>query len=308
MIKKRKVPTLTLNLQLFAEGGEGGTSAEGATGVNETAAEFQISGVESLNPEGEDNGADVDLDAEFEKSIKGKYKDAFNKRTQSIVTERVKNLKGENETLNNKIKSSLPILEELSFRYGVDINDAGALLAAIKADTAYEEQKAFEEGKTLEERLKARNEAREKKKQSEELERLRRQVKANNDREAFMAKYREWDSKTDEIRSVYPSYDLRKEMGNREFALLLNSGVPPKTAYEVIHKDDIMSAAMHHAVNTASKKVADNVMANGRRPIENGNAAQSAATTKIDVSNLSPAQMDDFIRRAQRGEIITFSN
>ena len=156
--------------------------------------------------------------------------------------------------------------------------------------------------------MRERTEAKEKAKRDRELETLREQVKANNDREAFMAKYREWDSQTEEIRSFYPSYDLRAEMGNKNFAMLLNSGVNPRTAYEVVHKDEIISGAMRHATNTASKKIANSIAANGKRPIENGNAAQSAAITKVDVSNLSPAQMDEYIRCAQRGEIITFSN
>ena len=305
MYLTKHFPLLTFNLQLFADGGEGGTSGEGATGVTEADAELHSTGVNSPNPE--DNDA-IDLDAEFEESIKGKYKEAFNKRTKSIVQERVKNLKGENETLNNKVNSHAPILEELAFRYGVDVEDVEALLSAIKADTTYEEQKAFEEGKTLEERLREKNEAKEKAKQAKELERLRQQVQENNDREAFMSKYREWDSQSEAIKAIYPSYNLRAEMSNKDFAMLLNSGVNPRTAYEVVHKDDILSGAMQYAANTASKKIANSIMANGKRPIENGNAAQGAAISKVDVSNLSPAQMDDYIRRAQRGEKITFSN
>ena len=157
MYLEKLIPSLTLDLQLFAEGGEGGTSGEGATGGIEADAELQM-GVESPNPE--DN--DADIDAEFEESIKGKYKDAFNKRTKSIVKERVKNLKGEIDALTNKANAHAPILEELAFRYGVDIEDANGLLSAIKADTTSEEQKAFEEGKTLEERLRERTEEKEK--------------------------------------------------------------------------------------------------------------------------------------------------
>lgn len=297
-------PTLTLNLQLFADGGEGGTSGEGATGVNESAAEAQTSGVTA--PAAEDAQA-VDLDAEFDELIKGKYKDAYGKKTKGIVSERVKSLKSENANLTKLGEAHKSLVEEIAFKYGVDANDLEGLSKAIKADTAYEETKAFEEGKSLDEWMADKKSKREQAKQKEELETLRNQLKERDEREAFMKQYSEWDSNTPAIKALYPSYDLGKEMANREFVSLLKSGVSPKAAYEVVHLNDIMSSAMTHATDTAKKQLADNIIANGRRPIENGNAAQGAAITKIDVSNLSKEQIADYKRRAARGEIITFS-
>lgn len=304
MTNEKLFQMLTLNLQHFAEGGEGGTSAEGATGVIETASESQ-EGENAITPDGENDGG-IDLDAEFEQSIKGKYKDAFNKRTQSIVSERVKKIKGENASLTAKITAATPILEELAFRYGVDLNDTNALLSALKADTAFDEQKAFEEGTTLEERLKAKREARAKQQQEDELRNLRRQLQEQNDKQKFLEKYREWDSHSETIRATYPSYDLRTAMQNPVFVTLLNSGANPKNAYEAAYHDDIMAAAMQGAVNIATKKVADSVRANGKRPIENGNSSQGAITTKVDVSTLNREQMDFYIREAQKGKKITF--
>ena len=304
MFLSKLFPNLTLNLQLFADGGEGGTSGEGATGVNESAAEAQTSGVTA--PAAED-AQTVDLDAEFDELIKGKYKDAYGKKTKGIVSERVKSLKRENADLTKLGEAHKSLVEEIAFKYGVDANDLEGLSKAIKADTAYEETKAFEEGKSLDEWMADKKSKREQAKQKEELETLRNQLKERDEREAFMKQYSEWDSNTPAIKALYPSYDLGKEMANREFVGLLKSGVSPKAAYEVVHLNDIMSSAMTHATDTAKKQLADNIIANGRRPIENGNAAQGAAITKIDVSNLTKEQIADYKQRAARGEIITFS-
>ena len=69
--------------------------------------------------------------------------------------------------------------------------------------------------------------------------------------------------------------------------------------------DDIVSGAMAAAVQTAADKVSKSVAANGARPNENG-SGQGAATVKPDVSKMTKAQRQDYIRRAAMGERITF--
>jgi hypothetical protein len=105
---------------------------------------------------------------------------------------------------------------------------------------------------------------------------------------------------------VYPSFDLRAEMQNPQFVDLLRNNVPVRTAYEVIHKDDIIAGAMQFAAKTAEQKVTNKVIANGARPAENGNSSQGATVVKSDVSQLSKADRQEIIRRVQRGEKIRF--
>ena len=298
-------PTLTLNLQFFADGGEGGTSGEGATGVTESAAEAQTTGVTA--PAAEDAQA-VDLDAEFEALINGKYKDAYGKKTKGIVSERVKNLKSENTDHLAKLDSQKAILEEIAFKYGLEADDLEGLSKAIKADKTYEEQQAFNEGKSLDEWLAAKKESRENATRIKELATLRAQVQEQKNREAFMKQYAEWDSHTEEIKKFYPSYDLSTEMKNKDFVQHLRNGFSPMDAYKFVHMDEILSSAMSHATATAKKQVTDSIIANGTRPTENGMSSQGASITKINVSNLSKEQIADYIQRAAKGEIITFAN
>ena len=303
MKKNTEFPCLrVLDLQLFAEGGDGGTSGEGATGATEAAAESQTTGVNA--PAAEDA---PDLDAEFESLIKGKFKEQYGKRTQSTVEKRVKGLNTQISDLTSKNQSAQTILDELSFRYGVDATDTEAMLKAIKADKAYDEQRAFEEGKDLNTYLADRNQKRESLKQANELADLRRQLEESRQRDAFMKQYSEWDKQTEAIKAIYPEYDLTSAMKDETFVRLLNSHIDPRTAYEVINNDKHRAAIMQYAAETAAAKVTNNIIANGLRPIENGNSAQSAAVTSRDVSLLTDKEIDEITRDVARGKRITFA-
>jgi hypothetical protein len=79
-----------------------------------------------------------------------------------------------------------------------------------------------------------------------------------------------------------------------------------KTAYEVVHKDEIIPAAMQFAAQQIEQKVTNKIKAGGTRPSENGMSSQSAAVVKSDVSQLSKEDRAEIIRRVQRGERIRF--
>ena len=83
-------------------------------------------------------------------------------------------------------------------------------------------------------------------------------------------------------------------------------GVDVRTAYELIHKDEIIAGAMQFTAKTVEQKIANKIMANGARPNENGMSSQSAAVVKSDVSQLSKADRQEIIRRVARGEKIRF--
>ena len=127
------------NLQLFAEGGAGGaaggTGGDGGTaqgqGVTAEAASQQTKGAknpladvqygiqEETAPAAEvqkTTEAQPDLNAEFEKLIKGQYKEQYDARMQDTIQKR---LKGSKETVE-KYNALAPTLEILAKKYGVD--------------------------------------------------------------------------------------------------------------------------------------------------------------------------------------------
>ena len=308
---------LKLNLQLFAEGaGGGGTGAEGTSGVTGVNAVSQSKGVKS-NPlanvvygkqEEVAQTADVqndttveevvqqpDRNAEFEKLIKGEYKDLYDARVSDTIQKR---LKGSKETVD-KYNALTPTLELLAKKYGVDANNVEALNKAIEDDDAYYEDEAIEKGMTVQQ-------LKEVKKMEKENAELKRQMQEKNAKEKGAQLYAAWMEQAEKTKTVYPSFDLRTEMQNPKFLDLLKANIDVRTAFEVIHKDDILPAAMQYTAKAVEKKLTDKIIANGARPNENGISSQSATVVKSDVSQLSKADREEIKRRVARGEKIRF--
>ena len=315
-----------LNLQLFAEGagasgagvGGVGTGAEGGSGATVAAAVSQTKKGVKSNPLAnvvygkQDDAAQTaavqettavetesvqqpDRNAEFEKLIKGEYKDLYDQRMQDTIQKRLKGSK-ENEA---KLNALSPTIELLAKKYGVDANDVEALNKAIEEDDAYYEEEALEKGVTVEQ-------LKEIKKMEKENAELKRQMQEKTAKEKGAQLYAQWMDQAEKAKTVYPSFDLRAEIQNPKFVDLLKANIDVRTAYEVIHKDDIIPAAMQFTAKTVEQKLTNKIIANGARPTENGISSQGAAVVKSDVSQLSKADRAEIIRRVQRGEKIRF--
>jgi hypothetical protein len=300
---------LTLNLQLFAEGGDGGTGAEGTAGSGVATTPKGVKSnpladvkygiqpeesVQNANAQVTDESA-VDLNAEFEELIKGKYKDQYGKKTQETVQNRLKSSK---ETVD-KYNALIPTLEMLGKKYGVDPTDIKALNNAIDEDDSFYEEEALKLGMTVED-LKYRRSI------EKENAELKRQMNENETRKRASELYSTWMNQAATVKTVYPSFNLDAELQNPKFVDLLRSNIDVRTAYEVIHRDEIMPAAMQFTAKTVEQKLTNKIIANGSRPIENGNSSQSASLTKSNVSQLSNADLDEINRRIARGEKISF--
>ena len=304
---------MLLNLQLLAEGaggGDGGTGATGATGATATAAVSQTKGVKS-NPlanvqygiqqtEATTPAAEVvenpseDRKSKYEAFIK-EHKDLDDERVQGIVQKRLKNSK---ETVE-KYEALTPTLEILAKKYGVDASDIKALNKAIEEDDSYFEEEALEKGITV-------SQLKEIRKMERENADLKRQMEEQSRQENAKKVYAQWMQQAEAAKAVYPSFDLEAEMQNPQFRNLLRSNIDVKTAFEVIHKDDIIPAAMQYTAKAVEQKITNKIIANGARPTENGNSSQGAAQTKSDVSLLTKADRAEIARRVARGEKISF--
>lgn len=307
-----------LHLQLFAEGGAGAAGDGGAgqgTGVTGAAAVSQNKGAKSnplanviygkqteesapaaeVQKESQTKPETVDLEAEFEELIKGKYKAQFQSRTQNIVQQR---LKGSNETVE-KFSTLSPSLDILAKKYGVDANDIAALAKAIEDDDSLYEEAALENGRTATEQKKFSKLERQNK-------RLLQQINDRNQKEQADRQMAVWEQQASEARKTYPNLDLNVEAKNPKFLQLLGAGVDVETAYFAIHKDDVIGGAMQHTAQKVAEKITNNIIAGSKRPAENGMSSQSAAITKSDPSQFTKADRDEIRKRVARGEIIRF--
>ena len=306
------------NLQLFAEGGAaGGTGGDGGTaqgqGVTDEAASQQTKGVknplasvkygiqEDAAPAAEvhQTTEQPDLNAEFEQLIKGKFKDQYDARMQDTIRNRLKGKDSQITELTEKQDAVTPILELLGKKYGVDAKDIEALNKAILDDDSYFEEEALQRGISVQQLKEIR-------KMERENADLRKQMQEKQTRENADKLYSQWLQQEQDTKQVYPSFDMKTEMQNPKFVGLLRSNIDVKTAYEVVHKDEIIPAAMQFTAKTVESKLAKKIAAQGARPAENGMSSGSAAVVKSDVSQLSRADRDEIRRRVARGEKIRF--
>lgn len=144
-----------------------------------------------------------------------------------------------------------------------------------------EQTESFQElirGKYREDYLKALEEA------------LRVQARETN---RYLA-YRELRAQAEALRAKRPDFDLERELENPDFARLLENGVDPETAFEVVHRREQADREARLAQNAA-------------RPLENGLGNGSlAAVTKPDPRSLTRAERKLLRRRAARGEEIVW--
>lgn len=312
-MKENIFPLILIDLQLFSEGGEGGadTGAEGA-GVTSDAADqnqnvAEMSLDEALgkkpNHKAEETPAKTDVpvkkaetkpdrQASYEAFLK-EYKDLDDARMQSVIQKRVKGL---HEKLEASKKYDA-VHDILAKKYGVASDDADALVKAIEADDSMLEDEAFKKGVTVEElRSDMRFERRE-----AELERREKAIKAKEEADRTYAK---WASETEELKKIYPQFNLNEELQNPEFRNLLSlAGVSMRTAYQAIHADEIIPSAMQYAAQQAEKDITDSIKANGSRPTDIGSSA--AASYKSNVSELTDADIDRINDLVLRGAKIT---
>lgn len=305
------------SLQIFAEGGNaaGGASADGGTaqgtGVTAPAAgvrkgvksnpladvKYGVQPQESAPAAGVQQTTEVnpDRDAEFEKLIKGDYKEQYDARVQDTVQKR---LRGQKETVD-KYNALSPALAMLARRYGVDASDAQALSKAIEDDNSFYEEEASKSGMDVESYKKFEQMRR-------QNEQLRSQMEDQNRKDHAARQYATWMQQAEQAKQIYPGLDLETEVKNPQFMRLLNSGVDVGSAYLVIHKDEVIPAAMQHVAQSVEQKLAGKIAANGTRPTENGMKSQGAAVVKSDVTQLSKQDRAEINRRVARGEKISF--
>ena len=187
----------------------------------------------------------------------------------------------------------------LAKKYGVDAADIKALNQAIEEDDSYYEEEALEKGVTVQQLKEIR-------KMERENSELKRQMQEKESRENANRLYQKWMEQAEQVKAVYPSFDLSTEMQNPKFLDLLRANIDLRTAYEVLNNDKIIPAAMQFTAKQVEQKLTNKMIANGARPSENGISSQSASLTKSDVSQLTKADRQEIARRVARGEKIRF--
>ena len=294
--------TNLFNLQLFAEGGEGGAAVTTTGTTADTAGSNQNppTGTEGKTADNAETGTAAQVQSDpkedFKSLIKGKYKNEFNESVKQIVDKRFKASQAQEESL----KKLMPALETLSEHYGLDASkvDFEALANKIMTDNSLFEAEALEKGMDVNEfrRIKSL--------EKENARLLREQGEARAEAER-QREFNEIVKQVPDVQQVYPSFDLGTELNNPDFFRLLQAHVPVKTAYEVVHQNEIQPAVMQVVAQKTQEQLANSIQANSKRPNE---TTIGAGTTDIgvDISKLTKKEFKEYQKRAANGERITF--
>lgn len=291
-------PYAVMNLHLFdggassasaaAAGAESGTNSnadgtQSATGDNDTKQDAAVK-----NPDVVVTSEDDERRTQFENYIKGEGKQYFDERVQKIINSRFKQTK----TLEENAKALDPAIKALASVYGVDAKDLKGLAQAILDDNRMYEDRARQNGVSVEVQ-----------KKFDQLQAENEQLKASEEQKVQQERTQQilddWHRQADELVKEFPEFNLDTALNtSRDFYDLIVRGVPVRNAYIAAFPDEYGKKV--------EKSITDNIKARGIRPNENSVSSSSSATASFDVSKLTPAQRRDFVNRAARGERITF--
>ena len=271
-----------------------GTSTRSA--AESAAPESRASEVQAgTNAEAGTNVEKPDRRAAFEAFMR-ENKDLYEERLQEHLGRRLKTARAAEE----RAKALEPIIDMVAQKYGVDASQPDKLLAALESDNSLYEEEAIRRGMSVESLREMKQMERKVhfyEQQAQMQERARREAEARARIEEGV--------KT--AQAAYPGFDMRKELENTGFRDMVARGIDVKTAYEIAHKDELLSGAIGYAVQRAAKETAENIRTRANRPQENGMAGQATAqTTGRDPAQLTAREINELTRRALAGERITF--
>lgn len=296
------------DLQLFADGSDGGMNAGVAEGSNAvtTAQDNQFATDNGTNATDSSQTDANDKAANFKAMITGEYKDEYQNVFEKQLSKR---MKASNKTIadHEEFRGKVaPLLDRLAVKYGVtDPNNVEAIMAAAENDNSFFEEYALQHGVDVEtakqlikaERITAENERR----QADEIAQAE-----------FQQKYKGWLQQAALVQQKYPAFDFEYESTNDEtgeqFRRLLNSGVDVETAYTVIHRNEIMGGAIQFGYKSAKQEMADARTARSARPAENGTSSQQASAVYDDMTKLSKSDREKIKAAVFRGERVTPEN
>lgn len=310
----RHFKLLPIILTLFdGEGGEGAAATPGGTQATAPSTRRGKSGGELADvvygkqeTEGSDAGSHIGVDTtsdtlddrrqRYRELVNSdEYKEFYTEDTQRIINQRF----AQTKSLQEQLDAASPVLDLMLQRYGIEDGDMDALMEAINADNGYWEQAAEDAGMSVEQYKEFQRMERELQAANEQLRRQQGQQQANR-------QMQQWYTEGEALKQLYPSFDIQRESQNPAFLSLLRAGTPMKTAYEVVHMDEIKAGVARSTAQAAERQITSNIRARGQRPAETGTTAQATFTVKDDVSKLTKKDRAEIAKRAARGEKISF--
>lgn len=223
----------------------------------------------------------------------------YNKEMQKTISSRLKASK----TAEESLQKMTPAIELMARKYGLDAKnmDYEALANAINNDDAYYEQKAIEMGTSVETAKRVD--------QMERDEARRKEAEQRSIQEQKMrAHFIKLEQQSEEVKKLFPNFDLRTELQNPAFARMVSPDSPfsVEDAYHAVHRKEIQAASMQLVAQKTAEKITNSIQAGQRRPDELGASGQAPSVSTFDYRNASVEQRNALKKRireaAARGE------
>ena len=320
-----------LHLQLFAEGGEGGGEASGES--SQAAAESPEARLLALGVPQEkirkranyavksapaaaagQQSADTQQQAaaapQAQEETENATKDGkrltwdeiladpeYNKQMQATMSKRLKADRAKEAAAKDTLGKLGPVLDALGYKYDMDTTDlqkldVDALLQKVQADESYYEDRASELG--VDPKLI---------RQSDQKERAEARQHVEDSRNLMEQKVQEHTEnilrQAEELKQLYPTFDLNKERENPAFIRMTAPGMPitVEQAYFAIHHKEIQSAMAETISQKVSEKLSNSIQSGKSRPVETGSSSQAASVSQI---NMRSKEYRDYIKQQMR--------
>lgn len=329
-VQFKKLCTKSVNvmdLQLFAEGGDGSAAAgetsqsagadsspsRGALGRTENAAldeqgstDQKAEGSGSENGEGEageeaKKPSPAERRRAFGQMMSGEYKDLADEMMQNAVQIAAQNLEASPEMRG--------LLEAIAEKYGTDATDLTALTDAIRngvvKDDAYFERIAMEKGISVRtaremDKLETQN-----KRLTAQQQAAQQMQKAAAERARIAQIQAKWDAEAEALKAKYPEFDREEVLANPEVEKMMRAGCSMEAAYRAAYFDRLMARQTAATAQQTEQGVLNRVQQRASRPAENGTRPGGAVQTHLDVEHMSRKDREALEKRVLRGEIIT---
>lgn len=215
----------------------------------------------------------------------------INRELQGIIRERVKGFAADRDTL----KGLMPALEILAKSYGQDTSqgiDFEALNKAVTEDDRYWEAKAAEYGVTpdIARKIEGFDQMEAEREQREQDELLQQQFRAHIGKMVQQA---------EEMKQLFPDFDLWKELQDPTFKRLTSPdvGLSVKDAFYTVHREQIRQAENALIARRTQEAMANSIAAGQNRPKEGG-SSKAASTGGVSRSRWTLTDIEEVKRRA----------
>lgn len=274
-----------LNLHLFdgeggsaaASAGDGGTGESGqlatATNANGQVAPAQGTDFENYMKEHKD---------ESDKWFSNRFQETFNKRYAPIKKE---------------LDANRGIMDMLATKYGIENSkDVESIRKALEEDDLLYAERAEANGRSIEDQ-----------KNWDRLERENRQFRQQREEaqraQQIQQQMDEWDKQSQNLKQMFPTFNLDQELANPDFQNALRSGLSMERAFYATHGDEIFSGAMQQTAQAVRQATVEDLAARRTRPKENALGSGSSASVSKDVHKLTKEERAAIARQSMSQSI-----